>query len=524
MKVRLKPFSLALCLAGCISTAAFAIQGENSAPIVRHKSTTSTNQNGASATQQSTKRTSNGAQSNNGSSSEVDTEPSHKMDRSELFKLIKEQKDLLPFDLDVPGQAFVSTGPYVGVPLQFSGSNLLINSPSVNTDAQLLGIRKKITEQLRAMGGEIVEEPYHSHLLLSGVVEVQGLYNHFGRPRHEFQQERRRSDGSDIDLTNVSLDAFFLGPSNCLLGFIEFMYDGSEPANSIFTSPHHYRVSNSRVLINKAFITIGDFSKSPWYGTFGQSYVPYGRYSSVMVSDTLTKLLGRTKARYVELGYMQQEKNAFYGALYIFRGDSHTGHNKVINNGGFNVGFKYSFCDDFFNGDFGGGMIRNIADSGGLQLGNGVGFSIDEHLKRRVAGINARGIFSFGTHVDIITEWITAASGFARQDMSYNRRSAQPWALDAEISYSFKMMDGKPTSIALGYARSHQALALGLPKERFSIVGNTSLFRNTLQSLEVRDDREYGRNNKATGAARSHVSRETGKHDMALTAQFDYYF
>lgn len=518
MKVRLKPFSLALCLAGCISTAAFALQGENSAPIVRHKVTA--HPSGASVVAKNTSTQSD----DDSSSSEVNTEPSHKMNRSELYKLIREQKDLLPFDLDVPGQAFVSTGPYVGVPLQFSGANLLINSPSVNTDAQLLGIRKKIVEQLRAMGGEIVEEPYHSHLLLSGVVEVQALYNHFGRPRHEFQHERRRSDSSDIDLTNVSLDAFFLGPSNWLLGFIEFMFDGSEPANSIYTSPHHYRVSNSRVLINKAFITIGDFSKTPWYGTFGQSYVPYGRYSSVMVSDTLTKLLGRTKARYIELGYMQQQKNAFYGALYIFRGDSHTGHNRVINNGGINFGFKYSFCDDFFNGDFGGGIIRNIADSGGLQLGNGDGFSLYEHLKRRVPGINARGIFSFGEHIDVITEWVSAASSFARRDMSYNCKGAQPWALDAEISYSFKMMDGKPTSIALGYGRSHQALAMGLPKERFGIVGNTSLFRNTLQSLELRDDREYGRRNKATGANCSHVPRETGKHDMALTAQFDYYF
>src|SRR3990167_10875794 len=182
---------------------------------------------------------------------------SNNMTGKQLVKLIREEKEFLPFDLDVPGQAFVSTGPYVGVPFQFAGNDFVVNSPSVNQDVQLLGIRKSISEQLRIMGGEIVKEPYHSHLLLSGVVEGQVDYvNNGGSP-----------STTDINVSNVSLDAFILGPSPWMLGFIEFTYADNTPASDVFGGTSSYRVSDSRLFVNKAFVTMGNFSESPVYGT-----------------------------------------------------------------------------------------------------------------------------------------------------------------------------------------------------------------------------------------------------------------
>lgn len=432
--------------------------------------------------------------------------------RAQLMRLPKKELEYLPFDLDVPGEAFVSTGPYVGVSIQFAGSDLIVNSPSVNTDVQLLNIRKDILSQLRAMGGTSYTEPYHSHLLLSGLIETQaGYFKEAGSPSR-----------TDIDLSSVSVDMFVIGPSNWLLGFAEFNYDDGR---SHFGD---YRVAYSRVFVNKAFVTIGNFSESPWYGTAGQFYVPFGTYSSVMVSAPLTKILGRTKARAIEIGYQQQSKQAFYGSAYIFRGDSHAASVSKVNNGGINIGYRFAnFCG---SGNVGGGIIANIADSAGLQIGNG--FEHFEQLHHRVPAYDLRASLDIGEHINLIGEYIGTAKEFNLNDMSYNGHGAQPSALDLEAAYSNYLWD-RPVSVGIGYTKSDQALSLDIPLTRYSLVFNTSIWRNTLQSLEFRVDRNYAASDSGNGPVGAQTSvgsctsltcAQNGGINRAVTAQFDYYF
>jgi hypothetical protein len=71
---------------------------------------------------------------------------------------------------------------------------------------------------------------------------------------------------------------------------------------------------------------------------------------------------------------------------------------------------------------------------------------------------------------------------------------------------------------------------MGVPLTRQYIVFNTSLLRNTLQSLELRHDVQYAASDVATGAGgyvtppSTRVITQHGRTDNAITAQFDYYF
>ncbi len=419
-------------------------------------------------------------------------------------------------DVDAPGQSFVTTGPYIGVPVSYAGNNLIINSPSINEDVSLLKLRKNIRARLRKLGIPVVSD--HAHLLLSGIIEGQIAYKNPGVG----------PTTSDVDLTSAGLDAYVLGPSSWLSGLMEFAYDNDLGTNS-GSFNNNSRNQNSRVFINKAFVVIGNFEKSPFYGTIGQMYVPFGTYSSSMVSSPLTKLIARTKDRALLVGFQQQGDDALYGSAYVFKGDSYTGSTRSINNGGVNVG--YSFVSGKYSGNFGGGAIANLADSQGMQntggtpLFNGFGGTNgtgNEQLAHRVPAMNVRGIFSIGDSWDFIAEYVGAVKSFSRADLTYNTHGAEPQALNVEGAYTFTVFT-KPTSLTLDYGKTKDALALGVPLERFGVTLNTSLWKDSLESLEFRHDINYAASSVATGSGIMAPSA-SGKSDNVVTAQIDMYF
>lgn len=431
-----------------------------------------------------------------------------------------------PIDIDVPGQSFVSTGPYLGVPLQYSGSNLIINNPTIYEDVSLLQLRQNVTKRLAELG--VAHPGEHAHLLLSGMVQAQAYYKESGIA----------PSSSDINVTNVNLDGYVLGPSSWTSGLMSFAFENNVGANSGVVTSNH-RVSNSRLFVNEAFVIIGDFNKSPVYGTAGQMYVPFGRYSSNFITAPVTKPMARTKARAILVGYRQQAVDSFYTAAYVFRGDSYVPSTySKINNGGIDMGYRFS--KGSVSGDIGAGVIANMADSLGMQktdnhpLFDGFGSTLtscgpggasacgSESLVHRVPAYDVRGLVSIGSHVDLLAEYITASTDFNPTNLSYNSHGARPQALDAEAAYSF-MAFNHPNSVAIGYGMTQEALAIGMPAKRYAVVMNSSIWRETLASLELRHDIAYSASATSSGAGVAGPSG-AGRSDNVITAQFSIYF
>lgn len=433
-------------------------------------------------------------------------------------KAAANRTQFLPVDFDVPGQSFVSTGPYIGVPLMYSGGDLIINSPSINEDVALLNVRKNIIKRLSALGR--ASEGDHAHLLLSGIVEGQAMYKMPGVG----------SSNSDVNVTSAGLDGYILGPSSWTSALISLNYDNNQ-GTATGSLNSNARTQNSRVFIKKAFIVIGNFTKSPFYGTIGQMYVPFGSYGSNMVSGSVTKILGRTKERAFLLGYQQPGPTAFYGSAYVFRGDTYVGGAHRLNNGGLNVGYR--FVAGKMDGNIGASILANLADSEGMQ-NNGFptpffgGFGAannmgNEQITHRVPAMDVRALLSLDDHINLVGEYVGALTAFSRNDLTFNTHGAKPQALNLEASYTFQCFS-KPSSLAIGYAKTKDGLALGLPAQRYSMTANTSMWKDTLQSLEFRHDINYAAGNFATGSNIPTQITGSGKPDNSITAQFDIYF
>lgn len=293
----------------------------------------------------------------------------------------------------------VVASPYLGDRPAFDGSDYIVNISSINRDIRLMQQRRKLYRAYRDMGYPIPNRPI---IALSGKAEPVGMIN---------------SDyvgGTNVDLTLGSSELDVAAALNQNVeAYIAIAYDASPPE----VGP---RINNSAFNLNMGFVNIGNLDKSPFYFTAGQLYVPFGRYSSSMISSPLTLNIARTKTRPFILGYKSQEDTGPFVATYIYRSDTTLGRAGV---GGVNAGYTFSFAD--LSGEIGGSYISSINDAAGMQStaanpGTFGGFGSllnGNELVRKTQAVDVYGNMAYD-RFNFAAEWVGATQAFRAQDLS----------------------------------------------------------------------------------------------------------
>ena len=173
---------------------------------------------------------------------------------------------------------FVTSSPYPGVRATFEGTELMSSLSSVNKDLQIL---LELYESNTYMKNKRLPYPKNPRVFLSGQIEFTSFV----------QSDALGHARSSLDLTNAEVD-FLIVAAPWLYGFIAYEY-----GNSVDPAISNSRVQNSRIHADSLFLTFGNFTYEPWYGTIGQTYVPFGQYTTYNpVHDPLNKILFWTLA------------------------------------------------------------------------------------------------------------------------------------------------------------------------------------------------------------------------------------
>lgn len=416
----------------------------------------------------------------------------------------------------------VTTSPYIGIRTAYDASDLVVNLPSMNEDLRLLKQQQQLMQRMRALHIPFVERPV---IELSGDVVGQVFWS----------GPSEGNSSHDINLSDARFD-IFAHASSWVLAYISFDFDNSRLQDDVVGSG--FRVGNSSLFLKRAFLTIGNLDCAPVYFSLGQMYVPFGRYSTSQVTSALTVALGQTNQRAALLGYSQ---GGLFAQAYAFSGDSdedlnNEDHTVAINQWGVNAGYKLS--NNHYDLEVGAGYIGNIADSTGMQINNfggtgtfqGFAFSNDtENLDHRVPAYDVHGELSFG-NFSFDVEYIAATKSFTTVDLAYNNEGAMPSAFNVDGTYRFQL-GACPASFSLGYGFTNQALALNIPEQSLWATFKTSLFKNTIESIEYRYDVNYDAADTSAGLIGfenglpvSGPGPNGGGHRNTLVAEVGVYF
>lgn len=312
-------------------------------------------------------------------------------------------------------------------------------------------------------------QAWHDRLTISGVVEVEASATNNADEEAPYSGDK----GSDVSVATVevSMEAAI---HELVTAQVVLLYedDGDTPLD-----------------VDTAAITLGNTDLYPAYVTAGSMALPFGNFTTQLVSDPLTLEMAETLETALQVGFQSQ---GFYGSLYLFNGDARAdGKRDAATQWGGNFG--YAMENARLTLDVGLSAINSMEDADNISDALPDVGAVDNH----VSGLGVYGIL--GTQgITLIGEYIRANEDFAPDELNWKGAGARPAAWNAELGYTFDWV-GRETTVAAAWQGTREALALGLPEDRYLAAISVTLFDQTSLSAEWAHDKDYSANDGATG-------------------------
>jgi hypothetical protein len=313
---------------------------------------------------------------------------------------------------------------------------------------------------------------WSERISLSGLLEVEATYEDV-----DFDAAGSE-DASDLVLATVELgiDAKL---TEQVSGHVLLLWEEDE------TEP---------IDVDEAFILFDGGNDAPVWVRAGKMYVPFGNFSSNMISDPLTLEIGETNESAVEAGVRMGD---FYALVYAFNGDvDEAGDENHIDNFGAQVG--YALEQDNFSLDASISYINNLADSDGWEdeLDD-----LDTELDDYVGGLGMHAAVEAGAF-NIIGEYILALDDpeYVVDNSVEERDAIEVW--NFEVGYAFTLFN-KAALVGVayqgsnngdsfmpeGYASADEDLDF-IPQDRYMFTIGAEILPYTSLALEYLHD-EY---------------------------------
>ena len=275
-------------------------------------------------------------------------------------------------------------------------------------------------------------EAWYDRIALSGLIEVEASYS----------DPDSGSSESDIVIATAELGAE-AAITEDLSANLVLLYEEGEGGIDVDIATLNYQLGEGFSFV------------------LGQDYLPFGAYSTALVSDTLALQLGETNETALVAHY---EQGGLSGAFYLFNGDNEEQGEEKIDD----YGVRISFSNDALT--VGGDYTSNLANSGGL---------VDEINDDELAGAALFAEVKLGA-ITVFAEHLSALDGYAAEN------NAEPSASQLEAA-----IDVGRYTYAASYQQTDEAEFLDFPEERLSIGLSTDLVDSLAVGVELARDEAY---------------------------------